>query len=180
MNFFQYLYGEKVAEDKKSEYSETKYYLVKCKDGNHELRKLIDYIGTNGNGGHSFDIVVDPGSSDKERHFFWDGDGSDRICSIVETKTGDDKELVGILLSALGRVRTLTFSRGNSNEEESKALNLALDKIYDIIDPLLSGVEYEDELRDSLREVLFAVKNSDDSAEKKLAHIKYIAEQALK
>ena len=78
------------------------------------------------------------------------------------------------------RVRTLTFSRGNSNEEEPKALNLALDKIYDIIDPLLSGVEYEDELRDSLREVLFAVKNSDDSAEKKLGHIKYIAEQALK
>ena len=26
MNFFEFLYGEKVAEDKKSEYSEMKYY----------------------------------------------------------------------------------------------------------------------------------------------------------
>ena len=180
MNFFEFLYGEKVAEDKKSEYSEMKYYLVKCKDGNHELRKLIDYIGTNGNGGHSFDIVVDPGSRDNVRHFFGDGDVSDRIEAIVETKTGDDKELVGILLTALDRVRRLTFAEGNSNEDEVKTLKTALDNIQDIIDPLLSGVEYEDDLMDSLREVLFAVNNSDDSAEKKLAHIKYIAEQALK
>lgn len=180
MNFFQYLYGEKVAEDKKSESSEMKYYLVKCKDGDHQLRNLIDYIGKNGNGGHSFDIVVDPGSRDSERHFFWDGDGIDRICSIVETKTGDDKELVGILLTALERVLRLTFAGGNSNEDEAKALKTALDNIHDIIEPLLSGVEYEDDLRDSLSEVLFAVKNSDDSAGKKLEHIKYIAEQALK
>lgn len=180
MNFFQYLYGDKVAEDKKSESSGTKYYLVKCKDGDHELRKLIDYIGKNGNVGHSFDIVVDPGSRDFERHFFWDGDGIDRIDSIVETKTADDKELVGILLTALDRVNRLTFAEGNSNEDEVKALKIALDNIHDIVEPLLSGVEYEDDLRDSLREVLFAVNNSDDSAGKKLEHIKYIAEQALK
>jgi hypothetical protein len=55
-----------------------------------------------------------------------------------------------------------------------------LDNIHDIIEPLLSGVEYEDDLRDSLREVLFAVNSSDDSPEKKLDHIKYIVEEALK
>jgi len=180
MNFFQYLYGEKVAEDKKSEYNERKYYLVKCKDGEHELRKLIDYIGRNGNGGHSFDIVVDPGSKDQERHFFWDGDGPDRIDSIVETKTSDDKELVGILLTALERVQRLTFAEGSSSDDEAKVLKTALNNIHDIIEPLLSGVEYEDDLRDSLREVLFAVNSSDDSAEKKLDHIKYIVEAALK
>lgn len=180
MNFFQYLYGEKVAEDKKSEYNERKYYLVKCKDGEHELRKLIDYIGRNGNGGHSFDIVVDPGSKDQERHFFWDGDGPDRIDSIVETKTSDDKELVGILLTALERVQRLTFVEGSSSDDEVKVLKTALDNIHDIIEPLLSGVEYEDDLRNSLREVHFAVNSSDDSAEKKLAHIKYIVEAAFK
>ena len=180
MNFFQYLYGEKVAQDKKSEYDENKYYLVKCKDGEHELRKLIDYIGKNGNGGHSFDIVVDPGSKDNERHFFWDGDGPDRIDSVVETKTGNDKELVGILLTALERVRRLTFAEGTSSDDEVKVLKTALDNIHDIIEPLLSGVEYEDDLRDALREVHFAVNNRDDSPETKLDHIKYIVEEALK
>lgn len=180
MNFFQYLYGDKVVEDKKSEYNERKYYLVKCKDGEHELRKLIDYIGKIGNGGHSFNIVVDPGSKDDERHFFWDGDGPDRIDSIVETKTGDDKELVGILLTALERVQRLTYAEGSSSDDEAKVLKIALDNINDIIEPLLSGVEFEDNLRDSLREVLFTVNDSDDSPEKKLDSIKYIVEEALK
>lgn len=179
MNFYQYLYGDKIALDKKSEYDERKYYLVKCKDGEHELRKLIDYIGQNGNRGHSFDIVVDPGSKEHEKHFFWDGDGVDRIDSIVETKTGDDKELVGILLTALERVRRLTFTEAPSSENEVKTLKIALDNIHDIVEPLLSGAEYEDYLRDSLREIRFICDN-EDSPEQKVEDIRYMAKEALK
>lgn len=58
-------------------------YIVTCKDGEGSLKRLIEYIGTNGNTGHSFNIVVDPGS-DSEESFGWDGDGRDYIKSVVE------------------------------------------------------------------------------------------------
>ena len=179
MNFYQYLYGDKIVLDKKSEYNERKYYLVKCTDGEHELRKLIDYIGQIGKGGHSFDIVVDPGSKEDKRSFFWDGDGPDRIDSIVETKTGDDKELVGILLTALERVQRLTFTETPSSEKEVETLKIALENIHDIVEPLLSGAEYEDCLRDSLREILF-IWDNEDSPEQKVEDIRYMAKEALK
>ena len=58
-------------------------YEVICKDGDGKLKALIEYIGKIGNVGHSFSIIVDPGSSDEMR-FDWDGDGADYIRSITE------------------------------------------------------------------------------------------------
>jgi hypothetical protein len=40
------------------------------------LVPLLKYIARNGNPGHSFDIVVDPDSSDSKRSFEFDGDGA--------------------------------------------------------------------------------------------------------
>ena len=58
-------------------------YVVKCKDWDGNLKRLIDYIGENGNTGHSFSIVVDPGD-EREKTFGWDGDGTDTIISVEE------------------------------------------------------------------------------------------------
>ena len=178
-NYFEYLYGEKVAMDK-SGYNEKKFYLIECKDGEHELKNLISYIGKIGNGGHSFSIIVDPGSKEHERHFSWDGDGPDRINAIVETTTGKDKELVGILLAAMSSIKRLTYAEGESSDDEPRVLRQALASIQEIVDPLLNGTEYEDSMREALREVRFAVDTKDDSAEQKLAHIKSILQDALK
>lgn len=57
-------------------------------DGFIHLAEMINYIAKNGNGGHSFDIVVDPDSSNEES-FGWDGDGSDFIKKVLL----DEKEI---------------------------------------------------------------------------------------
>jgi sulfatase maturation enzyme AslB (radical SAM superfamily) len=57
---------------------------VVARDEDKHLQDLLEYLKSNGNGGHSFSIVVDPGDAEKEKKFFWDGDGSDRIESITE------------------------------------------------------------------------------------------------
>ena len=68
-----------------NEASDEKTYIVKCIDGEGALKRLIEYIGENGNGGHSFSIVVDPdGDTDQMKNFGWDGDGADRIISVEE------------------------------------------------------------------------------------------------
>jgi hypothetical protein len=46
------------------------------------LTKIVNAIGECGNGGHSFEIVIDPDSTQEEGgniKFGWDGDGNDRI-----------------------------------------------------------------------------------------------------
>lgn len=60
-------------------------YEIICCDVEGELKKLIEYIAENGNGGHSFSIVVDPGD-ENERKFYWDGDGGDYLKSVVQTQ----------------------------------------------------------------------------------------------
>ncbi len=64
-----------------TEETEETAYTVKCVDKEGTLKRLIEYIGKNGNGGHSFTIVVDP-DGDDTKSFGWDGDGSDRIISV--------------------------------------------------------------------------------------------------
>lgn len=59
----------------------TKTITIECRDGDDTLEKLLNYIKSSGNTGHSFSIVVDP-KSEGEKKFFWDGDGSDSIRSI--------------------------------------------------------------------------------------------------
>ena len=43
---------------------------------------LIEHIAEIGNVGHSFEIVVDPESSENKRTFYFDGDGSHQIKNI--------------------------------------------------------------------------------------------------
>ena len=51
-------------------------------DGADSISKMLAYIGKIASGGHSFGIVVDPGDSDYEKSFGFDGDGSDRVLSV--------------------------------------------------------------------------------------------------
>lgn len=182
MNYFTYLFNDKdkVAQDKKTDYREKKFYTVECVDGDERLKELLTYIAKNGNGGHSFDIVVDPGDKQNERHFFWDGDGSDRINAVVKTTTADDKELVGILLTALNRICSRTYPYAYSSDEEATNGRIALQDIQDIANSILDGAGFEDGLEEALREVKFACENKEDLAEKKVERIKDIVEDALK
>ena len=76
--------------EKKKENDGEITYMVKCKDNEGVIKELIEYIGANGNGGHSFEIVVDPDMTKEEgkKSFYWDGDGSDRI---IEVKKIEEK-----------------------------------------------------------------------------------------
>ena len=65
-------------------------YVVSCKDRDGRLFDMLKAIGRHGNGGHSYDIVLDPDSQGKGETFFWDGDGSDRIENVVKLEEGDD------------------------------------------------------------------------------------------
>lgn len=50
-------------------------------EGNH-LVKLIEHIGKTASVGHSFSVVVDPGDSEHEKSFSFDGDGAFRLLSL--------------------------------------------------------------------------------------------------
>ena len=189
-SFYEYMFGanrqktsadplEKVVEDKRDAYHTGIYYTINCRDGDRNLRKLINYIAENGNGGHSFSIVVDPGDKERERHFGWDGDGADRINSIVESKTGEDKELVGILLKALARIYFHTWIERHEEDIGKEQLIAALGNIQDIARQILEGAVFEDHKEDALREIRSALL-SNESSEKKLGRIKYQVDEALK
>lgn len=180
MNFYSYMFGDNVAQDKKESYNTKKFYTVECIDSDGRLKDLLTYIGENGNGGHSFDIVVDPGDKKNERHFFWDGDGADRINAVVKATTDDDKELVGILLTALHRIYMRTFIESQNSEEDEKKCRIALQDISDIAGDITRGADFEDGLKDALREVRFAYMDDKDSAEDKLTRIEDIVEEALR
>ena len=68
-------------------------YQVTARDPEQNLKKLIEYIGKNGNTGHSFEIVVDPDMTEKEgrKTFYWDGDGLDYVhkVEIIPPGTGE-------------------------------------------------------------------------------------------
>ena len=51
-------------------------------DGANSMASMLAYIGKAAGVGHSFSIVVDPGDSEYEKTFGFDGDGSDRIISV--------------------------------------------------------------------------------------------------
>lgn len=76
MNAFKQLYKEAQRQEKT--------ITIRAYDQDDSLEKLIEFIKTNGNGGHSFEIIVDPDGDDK-RTFGWDGDGTDRINDIKVT-----------------------------------------------------------------------------------------------
>ena len=89
MNYYEYLFGDKQVMDKAPSRDA---YMVLCNDVEGTIPRLINAIGKHGNGGHSYEIVLDPDTKEKES-FFWDGDGSDRIDGVVKIeKEGDDKD----------------------------------------------------------------------------------------
>jgi hypothetical protein len=51
-------------------------------DGSQSMSDMLAYIGKIGGHGHSFGITVDPGDSEYERKFGFDGDGADHITSV--------------------------------------------------------------------------------------------------
>jgi hypothetical protein len=51
-------------------------------DGKRSIVEMLDYIAGIGSVGHSFEIVVDPESSEYRETFGFDGDGADRIDDI--------------------------------------------------------------------------------------------------
>jgi len=50
--------------------------IVRLRDPDNQLVRLIDYIGITSGPGHSFEVVVDPDMREHRKSFFIDGDGS--------------------------------------------------------------------------------------------------------
>lgn len=69
-------------------------------DPDNEFSRLIEHIKTITSPGHSFDVIVDPDSSEKQT-FFMDGDGSFHIKSIKEETMGTET-LLGTIKSIKG------------------------------------------------------------------------------
>jgi len=206
-NFFDYMYGvnkkhteEKVVEDKAPKKVLTGGYFVFCKDSEGTLKKLIEAIGKHGNGGHSYDIVLDPDYKDEKETFFWDGDGSDRIDSIIAIPEGDGKDnpLLRMCLQTLDSInmQAKEASRKERKEwEEPPPTEEEREKILDNIihdsGIILSGANYEDNTRRELRNIkeyckdcLEGLKSNNESystltVEEALNHIKEIADEGL-
>ncbi len=51
-------------------------------DEDNQIIKLLDHIKRTAAVGHSFSVVVDPGDSEHEQKFGFDGDGAFRIVEI--------------------------------------------------------------------------------------------------
>lgn len=59
------------------------------------LTNIVNAIGECGNGGHTFDIIIDPDLSEEDggnKKFQWDGDGSDRV-EVSEDKSFSSNEV---------------------------------------------------------------------------------------
>lgn len=63
-------------------YDDRKTLTVVVKGDEGQVEKLLAYIGKTAAIGHSFSVVVDPGDSEYEKKFGFDGDGAFRIESI--------------------------------------------------------------------------------------------------
>lgn len=53
------------------------------------IKEMMDHIKSTTNGGHSFEIVVDPEDRERKKSFSIDGDGADRIESVSISGSGD-------------------------------------------------------------------------------------------
>ena len=51
------------------------------KGSGEKMKEILECIKACGNGGHTYEIVIDPEEKEglSERTFEWDGDGSDRV-----------------------------------------------------------------------------------------------------
>lgn len=204
-NFFSFFYGqskrseiERVAEDKApKDKSLTGGYFVFCNDSEGTLKRLIEAIGKHGNGGHSYEIVLDPDYKEKKESFFWDGDGSDRIESIIAIPKGEGKEnpLLRICLQTLRSVKMQAEEAEREHEEYGEPPPSAEEKkhiLNDIIhdtDMILRGANYVDNVRGNLETIKAYCENDlsglkdgsikDLTVQEVLEHIKEIAEEGL-
>ena len=204
-NFFSYLFEqnksetEKVAEDKApKEKSLTGGYFVFCNDSEGTLKRLIEAIGKHGNGGHSYEIVIDPDYEKEKESFFWDGDGSDRIESIVAIPKGEGKEnpLVRMCLQTLESIymQAKEASRKERKEWEEppptdEEREQILNNIIHDSNIILEGANYDDNYHRSLNNIKAYCENDlaglkeghikDLTVQEVLEHIKEIAEEGL-
>ena len=79
-------------EEQEDKYTEI---VVNVRDLDNSLIRLIDYIQSKANPGHSFEVVVDPDDSEYKKSFYMDGDGSFFVKDIKKdgkkVKIKDDK-----------------------------------------------------------------------------------------
>jgi hypothetical protein len=67
-----------------NKFSKVKEIIIKARDGDLHLIKLLNHIKHLCAIGHSFEILVDPkGDKESKNTFYMDGDGSDKIESIM-------------------------------------------------------------------------------------------------
>ncbi len=66
--------------------SETTTICVKAVDKEGKLKRLMERIQELGNPGHSFGVILDPDDRENATKWGWDGDGSDNIIEISESK----------------------------------------------------------------------------------------------
>lgn len=203
-NFYSYMYGEKAAMDKAPKKKAlTGGYFVFCRDRDGTLKRLIEAIGKHGNGGHSYDIVLEPDSKSEKEAFFWDGDGSDRIESIIAIPKGegDDNALVRMCLQTLDSINMQAKEASRKEREgwdeppptEEEREQILNDIIHDS-NLLLRGAKYEDNPHRELENIKAYCKNcleglqegspfhenyKDLKVIEVLEHIKKIAENGL-
>ena len=193
--------NEKIVEDKAPKNkSLTGGYFVFCNDIDGTLKKLIEAIGKHGNGGHSYEIVLDPDCKDEKESFFWDGDGSDRINSIIAIPDGDgeDNPLVRMCLQTLRSINMQAKEasrKGRKEWEEPPPTDEEREQILnDIIHDshlILEGAKFEDNayrelntIKDYCKNCIEGLQNGSESyktltVEEAISHIKKIAEEGL-
>ena len=177
-------------------------YFVFCRDQDGTLRRLIEAIGKHGNGGHSYDIVIDPDRKEEKETFFWDGDGSDYINSIIAIPEGygDDNPLVRMCLQTLDSIKwqadgMLSGDDSGEDPEPSKEQMMQTFKdIYHDANLLLKGCRFHNDAKDKLAVIreycencLFGIKSNsplkeqykDLTVEEAVSHIKEMCEEVL-
>ena len=203
MNYYEYLFGDKQVMDKAPSRDA---YMVLCNDAEGTIPRLINAIGKHGNGGHSYEIVLDPDTKEKES-FFWDGDGSDRIDGVVKIeKEGDDKDgkiaLINMLLHTLDSIKwqadepvdmeSPKFREENEPPMTREQMLQVFKDIQHDAHLCLSGCEFVNEERRALNSIKEYCKNEIGfingegrspklhiEAKEVLEHIKSIADEAL-
>lgn len=146
MNYWEYVQSESKEKPVLDEsYNTPKTYVIKCVDSENSLLELLKYIKANGNGGHSFEIVVDPDSKDNKKSFFWDGDGPDRITEIVRVKTWKEEELLNIMRDIIREVGNIAsdaeypYISITDSETEAAMLKQKMVEIYKLTRVIAEG-----------------------------------------
>lgn len=69
--------------------------VIKVRDPDNQLVKMIDHIMYAANPGHSFEVIVDPDLQERTKKFYFDGDGMFYIKEVKKNgkkvKVKDDK-----------------------------------------------------------------------------------------